>query len=133
MSFPAVKYALLGFGIDADAKAYAAVKLGDGRIVHASLDPPAGELERTFKYRVVTGIMVAMRGNDVCGAPIILDHFTRRGVILAIQSGIHPEYRPWAQWEFDRWYAIQCEPGYNWNAEVYHAVAALSTECNGTK
>ena len=127
MSFPAVKYTFMAFGIDENGKAYAKARLDDGSIVHASLNPPTGELECTFKYRVVTGIMVAMRGQDVCDAPIILDHFTRGGIILAIKWGLHPEYRPWAQWEFDRWYAIQREPGYNWNAEVYHAVAALST------
>ena len=113
----AAMYTLHDCGVTPTGEPYADVRV-DGKPTRIFFDSEPGELQ----YRVPKPTLVANKTDTVCDSPILLDDFTRKGITIAISMGCHPIYRPLKQCEFDRYCAVQREPG--WNAKVYHAVVA---------
>ena len=111
-------YTLHDCGVTPTGETYADVRIDGKPVVRIFFDSEPGERQ----YRVPMHRLVANKTDTVCDSPILLDDFTRKGIITTIQWGCHPIYRPLKQWEFDRYCATNHELG--WNAKVYHAVVA---------
>lgn len=102
------------------------VRLHNGANVDIPLEVPSN-ITRIY-YNRPSQTMVAHRDETIADAPIILEAFTRAGIFAALQLNIHPTYRRFTQWEFDRYFSMnhsESHPDeFNWNSEVYRAVTA---------
>ena len=123
-----INYKTVGFGEDiteGKRRIYAMVNINDSEH-KVYLDVP--ETVTSINYMQPSELMVARRDETNSDAPIILPGYTRMGILFAIKSGISPDYRPFRQYELDRYFALGNEPvsGYNWNAELFRAVVKLT-------